>query len=158
MRAYRRKWVGGCAMASPWLENRSSRRPPARGELRADVAVVGAGITGLTAALVLARAGRDVVVLEADRVGAGVTGHTTAKVTPLHQLVYAELADRFDAETARAYGQGNLDAVRWIADVITGEGIACDWRPQAAYTYATTEQGEEDVRRECLAARAAGLE
>src|SRR4051794_14903243 len=145
-------------MASPWLDDPPPARPAARGDLRADVAVVGGGITGLTAALALAQGGRDVVVLEADRVGAGVTGHTTAKVTPLHQLVYAELADRFDRDAARAYAQGNLDAVRWIGATVEREGIACDWRAQAAYTYAETDEGADDVRREVVAARAAGLE
>ena len=53
-----------------------------------DVAVIGGGIVGLTAALALKRAGRSVAVIEAARVGTGVTAHTTGKVTSLHQLVY----------------------------------------------------------------------
>lgn len=47
---------------------------PLRGETRADVAVVGGGYTGLSAALHLAKAGRRVVLLEAQRVGFGASG------------------------------------------------------------------------------------
>ena len=56
--------------------------------LRADVAVVGAGIVGLTVAYALVRAGLRVMVLEARRVGRQVTGRSTAKVTSQHSLIY----------------------------------------------------------------------
>ena len=58
--------------------------------LDVDVAVIGGGIAGLTAALALKRAGQTVAVLEAARVGTGVTGNTTGKVTSLHRLAYSE--------------------------------------------------------------------
>jgi glycine/D-amino acid oxidase-like deaminating enzyme/nitrite reductase/ring-hydroxylating ferredoxin subunit len=147
-------------MSSPWLTDHDSPapRPPLEDRLQVDVAVVGAGVTGLTAALALARSGKSVAVLEAGRIGGGVTGHTTAKLTPLHQLVYAELTDRFDAATARSYAQGNLDAIRWMATTVSDEDIACDWRAQTAYTYAQTRAGLDDVMREVRAARAAGLD
>ena len=156
-------WVAGYRhglVTSPWLSDLHDRppRPRAVGDVRADVAVVGGGITGLTVALALARAGREVVVLEADRLGFAVTGNTTAKLTPLHQLVYAELTDRFDGATARCYAQANVEAIRWIAATVADEGIACDWRQQRAYTFAQTEDGLERVRREVGAAVDAGLD
>ena len=61
-------------------------------DIDVDVAVIGGGIAGLTAALALKRAGQTVAVVEAARVGTGVTGHTTGKVTSLHRLAYTELA------------------------------------------------------------------
>ncbi len=67
-------------------------------DLEVDVAVIGGGIAGLTAALALKRAGQAVAVLEAARVGTGVTGNTTGKVTSLHRLAYTELAGRHGAE------------------------------------------------------------
>ncbi|MFG0334612.1 MAG: FAD-dependent oxidoreductase, partial [Maioricimonas sp. JB049] len=59
-----------------------------RGELIADVAVIGGGIAGLTTALELQRAGQNVVLVEAERIGCGVTGASTAKVTSLHGAIY----------------------------------------------------------------------
>ena len=80
--------------------NRLVRSPWNAASLDVDVAVIGGGIAGLTAALALKRAGQTVAVLEAARVGTGVTGNTTGKVTSLHRLAYSELAARHGAGTA----------------------------------------------------------
>lgn len=68
--------------------------PAFSGEQTVDVAVIGGGISGLTTALLLAKAGKSVAVLEADRIGTSTTGHTTGKVTLLHQLAYTKIASK----------------------------------------------------------------
>lgn len=119
-----------------------------------DVAVIGGGIAGLTAALALKRSGQTVAVLEAARVGTGVTGHTTGKVTSLHRLAYTELAGNHGESTARTYGQANQAAIAHIARTVTEEVIDCGFRRVANYTYAESESGLEQVREEAgLAAR-----
>lgn len=131
--------------------------PALQGDVEVDVAVVGGGIAGLTAAWGLKRAGRTVAVLEAARVGTGVTGHTTGKVTSLHRLVYTELAGSHDAGTARAYGQANQAAIEHIAEVVAGEGIDCDFRRVANYTYAESDDALSRVRAEAVLAAGLGL-
>jgi glycine/D-amino acid oxidase-like deaminating enzyme len=70
-------------------------------------AIVGGGIAGLTAALLLAESGREVVVLEADRTAEGVSGYTTAKLTAGHGLLYSQLRSSFGANAARHQSFGN---------------------------------------------------
>jgi heterodisulfide reductase subunit A-like polyferredoxin len=78
--------------ASFWLRKKSSRHFRSLAEslgktlkdqtaIQCDVAVIGAGITGLTAALKLKSLGRSVILLDMNEVGAGDTGHTTAHLT-----------------------------------------------------------------------------
>jgi glycine/D-amino acid oxidase-like deaminating enzyme/nitrite reductase/ring-hydroxylating ferredoxin subunit len=122
-----------------------------------DVAVVGGGIAGLTAALLLQRAGRSVILLEARRVGAQVTGHTTAKITSLHTLIYADLAKRHGEETARLYGASNEAALRRIADLVGEFAIECDFERKAAYTYCETDANLPRVREEAEMAARLGL-
>ena len=74
--------------------------PSLIGDIDVDVAVVGAGITGLSAAALLRQDGRRVAVVEAGRVASGVTGYTTAKVTALHGLIYEDLVSAFGEEAA----------------------------------------------------------
>ena len=68
---------------------------PLEGPLDVDVAVVGAGIAGVTTACLLKRAGATVALVDSKRVGHGATGYTTAKVTAAHGLTYATLVNRF---------------------------------------------------------------
>jgi glycine/D-amino acid oxidase-like deaminating enzyme len=86
--------------------------------ITADVAVVGGGITGLAAALRLQRAGLKVVVLEASRVGCGVTGHSTAKLTALHGLVYTDVEKNFGLEAAATYAAANQAGIEYVASLI----------------------------------------
>ncbi|GAA2144820.1 FAD-dependent oxidoreductase [Arthrobacter humicola] len=126
-------------------------------ELDADVAVVGAGIAGLTVALALKGAGHTVAVLEASRIGTGVRGHTTGKVTSLHRLVYTEITDRHGPDVARAYGQANQAAIEHIARVVAEEGIDCDFRRVSNYTYAESDDALTRVRDEAELAARLGL-
>lgn len=125
--------------------------------LDVDVAVVGGGIAGLTAALALKRAGNSVAVLEAARVGTGVTGHTTGKITALHRLAYTELAERHGPKVAGSYGQANQAAVEHIARVVAEEGIDCDFRRVSNYTYAESDDAVARVRDEAALAARLGL-
>ena len=144
---------------SLWLETgpRPAPRPELEGEARADVAVLGGGIVGITTALVLQEAGARVVLLEADRLGHGVSGHTTAKVTSQHGMLYSRLRSRFGAGGARAYGEANEAALEWIARRVETDAIACDFRRRRAYAYVTSESGRSQVEGEVEAAREAGL-
>ncbi|ABK01651.1 FAD dependent oxidoreductase [Arthrobacter sp. FB24] len=127
------------------------------GALDVDVAVIGGGIAGLTAALALKRAGQTVAVLEAARVGTGVTANTTGKVTSLHRLAYTELAGRHGKEAARTYGQANEAAIEHVADTVAGEGIDCGFRRVSNYTYAESERALALVREEAALAGRLGL-
>lgn len=127
------------------------------GAVKADVVVVGGGITGLVTAALLADGGSDVVVVEAGRLASGVTGYTTAKVTALHGMKYAGLEKNHSAETARAYAEANSAGLSTIDDLILRHEIDCEWEPAAAFTYTTDTAGVTDIEEEAGAARRAGL-
>ena len=131
--------------------------PKLEGSTDVDVAVIGGGIAGLTAALLLKRAGVRVAVIEAGRVGTGVTGHTTGKVSSLHRLVYRELRRSFGERGAWTYGEANQAAVERIASLVETEAIDCDFRRVANYTYAESNEGLEQVKEEAAIALALGL-
>ncbi|HEX4979724.1 MAG TPA: FAD-dependent oxidoreductase [Acidimicrobiales bacterium] len=117
---------------------------PLQGDARADVAVVGAGITGLATARLLVEAGASVVVVEAGDLCAGATGYTTAKVTSLHGLLYQRIASRFDEDRARGYGAANEAAIREIERLVALDGIDCDLERRGHVVY-TTDPDQADV-------------
>jgi glycine/D-amino acid oxidase-like deaminating enzyme/nitrite reductase/ring-hydroxylating ferredoxin subunit len=145
--------------ASLWTDTAPAPpRPPLGADAQADVCVVGAGMTGLTAALALARAGARVVVLDAHAVGSGVSGHTTAKITSLHGLIYAELRRKFGTDGARSYAAAQEAALAHVAAWVDELGIDCAFRRRPAFTYAESADHVADLKREADAARDAGLD
>ncbi len=131
--------------------------PKLEDEIEVDVAVIGGGIAGLTAALLLKRAGLRVAVIEAGRVGTGVSGHTTGKVSSLHRLMYRELRRSFGEGGARIYGEANQAAIERVAELVKTEGIECNFRRVANYTYAESSAALEQVEEEAEIALELGL-
>src|SRR5690554_5119090 len=72
-------------------------------DIQVDVVIVGGGITGITSGYLLANEGLKVAILEADQLLNGTTGHTTAKVTAQHGLIYDEFITNFGKSKAKLY-------------------------------------------------------
>jgi glycine/D-amino acid oxidase-like deaminating enzyme/nitrite reductase/ring-hydroxylating ferredoxin subunit len=124
-------------------------------DLETDVVVLGAGIAGITTAYALAREGRQVVLLEAGRVAEGVSGYTTAKVSVGHNLIYADLAQRFDEQTARLYAQSQSAALEWLCT--TAADLDCELERRPSVVYTEIEEDRSAIEEEVAAATAAGL-
>ncbi len=131
--------------------------PSLSGTISVDVAVVGGGITGLTTAYLLKEAGVSVAVLEARRIATGTTGRTTAKVTSLHGLIYADLVSRFREEGARLYGEANERAIAEVARVVAVNSIECDFTRMPAYTYTESQEAIPQIEAEVEASLRLGL-
>ena len=144
---------------SLWLAGkRPKARPPFAGGERADVAVVGGGIVGAATALALAKEGIRVVLVEAREIATGVTGHSTAKVTALHETQYSMIASSVGREAASAYAALNTEGVAAVAQLAFEHGIECSLETAPNYIYAEDAKGLAKVEAEAEAAQATGLE
>jgi len=104
-------------------------RPPSAalaGEVRADVAIVGAGFTGLSAALALAERGRKVVVLEAAVVGWGASGRNNGQVIPTMTGAEPDAMARLFGETGERFAQLVSDSAAGLFDLVRRQGIDCE--------------------------------
>ena len=107
--------------------------PRLQGSLRADVVVLGAGLTGLSAALELAQAGRNVVVLEARRVGAGASGRNGGQVIFGYGCDQANIAALVGLDTSRQLFDWSVEGVQMVRERIARHAIDADWRDGHAH-------------------------
>jgi glycine/D-amino acid oxidase-like deaminating enzyme/nitrite reductase/ring-hydroxylating ferredoxin subunit len=129
--------------------------PRLDGDVTVDVAVIGGGITGITAATLLKDAGCTVAVIEALRVGEGTTGDTTAHLTEAVDTRYATLIRDFGEAGARLVAESSRAAIDLIERLARERGLACDFRRVSGYLYA--ERGDvSELEAECEAARRVG--
>jgi glycine/D-amino acid oxidase-like deaminating enzyme len=146
-------------MTSLWFTGRARQPlPPSSlddGARSADVAVVGAGLTGLITAVLLARGGRNVLVLEANSLGAGATGNTTAKISLLQGTKLSRIVGKHGPKVAAQYVQGNREGQDWLLRYCETHGLAV--QREEACTYAQSAQGVSAARDELEACKAAGL-
>lgn len=117
-----RSWYQASALESP-------ERPKLLGDARADVAIIGAGYTGLSAALHLATRGYEVLVLEAESVGHGASGRNGGQVGSGHRREQATLEARHGMAAARLLWDIAEEAKALVKDLIQRHAIACDLKP-----------------------------
>ena len=145
---------------SLWLDGATGDERFRRTDLpeRTDVAIVGAGIAGLTAAVQLSQAGVDVVVIDTRGIARGATGHSTAKVSVVHELAYSQIADLSGEATARAYATANNHGLEWIRSRVQDRDVDCDWADQPGITFVTEERNRSKIDDELRAFEAAGVD
>lgn len=108
-----------------------------------DVVVVGAGITGLTAAYLLKKTGKRVAVLERERLGSGDTGNTSAHLTHVTDLRLSDLRKRFGKDVAQLVWHGGEAAIDLIETLVSELQIDCGFQRVPGFLYAAID-GEKD--------------
>lgn len=131
-------------------------------DVTVDVAVIGGGITGVTAAYLLKRAGLKVALLERGSIGGVDTGHTTAHVTAVPDTRLHEIARRFGRDAARAVWDAGGAAIDQIVELMRAEAIECDFRWVPGFLHAPTEAADgaavEELKEEWAMAQELGIE
>lgn len=115
---------------------------------RVDVAVVGSGYTGLSAALTLARAGREVLVLEAESAGWGASSRNQGHIGLFTRSSLGDLERRYGRPRALALVREGQAAVDFAIDLIEREGIACFLRKTGRFIATARRSSYEALARE----------
>ena len=147
-------------MNSFWLDyiENKTKFNKLENDISTDVCIVGAGIFGLTCAYYLTKQGYNVVLLEKEKeIACKITGHTTAKITSQHNLIYKYLIDSLGVSMAKKYLYANQDAIENIAKIIEEEKIDCDFERQDSYVYTNNLDELEKIKLENEAVNSLGF-
>lgn len=104
-------------------------------DLRANIVIIGGGLTGLSSAYYVSSTTTDVLVLEADAIGYGASGRNTGKITFQHGALYHKLLEKYDKVFASKYYHAQVDAMRSIASIIEEHQISCGYEVRDALLY-----------------------
>ncbi|MGG0658194.1 FAD-dependent oxidoreductase [Rummeliibacillus pycnus] len=123
--------------SSIWLQNkRTNIKPPLEESIQTDVCIIGGGLSGIMTAYHLAKAGKEVVLLEGNSLLHGATGHSTGKLTAQHGPVYQTIIEKFGRESALLYYELNQKAISTALDLVDSSII----QPATSFLY--TQEGQ----------------
>lgn len=122
-----------------------------------DCLIIGAGITGITTALLLQREGISCVIAEARQPGFGTTGGTSAHLNTFFDATYPEVESDFGKEAAKLLAMGGKEAMGVIEDLVKELGIDCDLESKSAWLYAENEKESKQLQKILEAAKRAGI-
>jgi glycine/D-amino acid oxidase-like deaminating enzyme/nitrite reductase/ring-hydroxylating ferredoxin subunit len=143
---------------SPWMSFATAERAALASDTRADVCVVGAGIAGMTSAYLLAKKGREVVLIDDGPVGGGMTSVTTAHLMTAMDDRYHELERLHGEDGARLAYHSHAAAVDAIEAIAQHEEIDCDFTRLDGYLFLPPGGDPGQLVREYEAGLRAGVE
>lgn len=136
--------------SSPQLESH-------RGQLSVDVCIIGAGITGLTAADLLKKAGKTVAVIDISRVGSGETSHTSAHLTEVFDIDYRDLISHFGLDGAQLASQSLRRGIERIEETIRLYDIDCNFSRVPGYQFTERAAQLDEIEDESAEALRIGV-
>lgn len=143
-----------------WSETTTKRNYPAlTTDIEVDVVIVGAGITGISTAALLSKAGKKVAVLEALEVGKGTTGSSTGNLyAPIDERLHS-ISSKHDDDTLKAVVDSRVAAIDKMEQWINLHRIDCDFHRVPWFLFTTPDTSSEDsqVKKEFDAAKETGL-
>lgn len=142
---------------SYWLEHSVPAFSRLTEDTTTEVGVVGGGIVGIMTAYLLAKAGKQVSLVEARKLLNGVTGHTTAKITAQHNLLYDDLIQTFGEESARLYYEANRDGSELIQALVQELNIDCGLEKRDAVVFSTSDKYTQKIEAEARAYETLGI-
>ncbi len=143
---------------SYWIDStKETKYPSLKEDLTIDIAIVGGGIVGITSALLLIKEGYKVAIFEGNKIIKGASGHTTAKITSQHNLIYDYLIKTFGFEKAQQYGEANEEALEFIVDKVEKNNINCNLEVLPSYVYTLQDNYVSKIERELEACHKLGL-
>ena len=128
-----------------------------RHDLRTEICIIGAGISGLTTAYLAAREGHQVVAIDGGAIADGETARTTAHLTRVLDRRYFELEQLHGTKGARLAAESHAAAIARMEAIIREEQIPCDFERVSAYLFVPRGHTLEELEREFDAARRAGI-
>ena len=126
--------------------------------ISADVCIVGAGIAGLTAAYLLAREGKSVVIVDKSQIGSGETAYTTAHISNVIDAGYSEIELRHGPKGAQLIAQSHTAAIAQIETIVAEEKIDCDFERLDGYLLFPDRESHKKLQAEWQATKRAGLQ
>lgn len=135
---------------TPYWHEHLGALPPLRPQppAEADVAIVGAGYTGLSAAITTARGGRSTVVVESADPGHGCSSRNGGQISTSVKPSLERLTAKFGEDRARAIRGEGVNALSWIGDFIAAEGLDCAFRRVGRFHAAHTPLHYEMLARD----------
>src|SRR5438105_11511122 len=143
---------------SVWMsEIRIPIRPALTADRVADVCIVGAGISGLTTAYLLACEGKSVVVIDDGSIASGETSRTTAHLVNALDSRYSDLERLHGEQGARLAAASHTAAISRIEAIVAKEKITCEFERLDGYLFAPPGESTDVLEKEFTAAHNAGL-
>lgn len=125
-------------------------------DLQTDVLVIGGGIAGILAAYQIAKAGRQVTVLEGQRLAQVTTAGTTAKITAQHHLVYQDIIKQRSEKEARLFYESQMDGIEILKSLADEYDIDCDMETLSSIQV-TIGESEKKIKKEYEAYQQLGI-
>ena len=147
-------------MNSLWIESIENKNnfKKLEKDISTDICIIGAGTFGLTCGYYLVKQGYNVTILEKEHeIASKTTGHTTAKITSQHNLIYKYLIDSLGKVQAKKYLYANQEAIENIARIIKDENIDCDFERTDSYVYTRDKDELEKIKLENKAVNLLGF-
>ncbi|ADZ08640.1 FAD dependent oxidoreductase [Methanobacterium lacus] len=144
---------------SYWLKTcPATNFQPLKLGLKVDTVIIGGGIAGITAGILLKDMGYDVAVLESDRIVKEVTVGTTAKISVAPNMIYHDLMEKFGKEIALKIAKANKNALKKIEELVSTKGIDCEFHKTPLYIYTESSAGIKRLEEEYIAAKDLGFD